>query len=224
MAPDSVNQNAQNLRVEFLKFGKHFVVQAHLITADGAPISRLKDKDHRSSAELAQSDDLIRSALEREVPREYPCGEDCSPVSAQLPAQGIGFGCQSHNVSPCLFTLLSVGFNEPQPLVDTSGDFGEYIGSVRVVEPDCFFTSHPRLATERGQRLGHCFHMRCSIRNIQRILFKPGSQSRGAHRTFNNSSPLHDALRDHVDVVLHFLADFVEKLMQADEMRPLHIG
>jgi hypothetical protein len=88
----------------------------------------------------------------------------------------------------------------------------------------CDWPGHPRLPTERGQRLGHCFHMSCSIRNVQRILLELGSQCRGAHRAFSNSSQLYGALRDHVHMVLHFLSDFVEKLMQPDDMRPLHVG
>src|SRR5580692_6057668 len=67
VAPGSVNRNAQYLRAQFLELGKHLIVQPHLVPADRTPIGRIKSEYHRPSAKLVQSDNLIGSAMKREI-------------------------------------------------------------------------------------------------------------------------------------------------------------
>jgi hypothetical protein len=50
-----------------VKFGKDFVVQRYLIPANRTPVGRVKHEDYRSSAELAQAENLIGRSVKGEV-------------------------------------------------------------------------------------------------------------------------------------------------------------
>ena len=67
MAPRPVDRNAEELSAEILKFRKHLIVKRHLITADRAPVSRIKCEHNRLPAKLAQPGGLVWCAVEAEL-------------------------------------------------------------------------------------------------------------------------------------------------------------
>src|SRR5262245_10827636 len=69
MTPCPVYGNSEKIRAVPLKLGKNFVVQRHLIATDGAPIRRIKSKNHRPPTEFAEGQFLIRRGVEREIRR-----------------------------------------------------------------------------------------------------------------------------------------------------------
>src|SRR5262245_16723645 len=98
MTPRAINGNAQKLRIELLELGQHFVVKAHLVAADRAPISRIKGEHHRSPTELGQFHGLIRGALEGEIRRGRAGAQSTGSVAAQLRPRRTLFRCIIHSL------------------------------------------------------------------------------------------------------------------------------
>jgi len=67
VTPHAVHGNAQQLGVEFLKFGKKFVVQAHLVAAHRTPVGRIERQNYRSAAQFAQGQSLIGCDVKSEI-------------------------------------------------------------------------------------------------------------------------------------------------------------
>ena len=67
MAPDAVHGDAEELGVEFLEFGEDFVVEGHLIAADGASVRGIEGEDDGAAAEFAEGEALIGSDVEGEI-------------------------------------------------------------------------------------------------------------------------------------------------------------
>ena len=67
MAPDAVDRDAEDLRFKMREFGLQLVIQRQLITADGAPVGRIEDQDHRPSAKVGEGYFLIRGGCKRKV-------------------------------------------------------------------------------------------------------------------------------------------------------------
>ena len=61
VAPDAINGNAQKFGIEFCEFGKNFVVESHLISADGAEIRGIKRENYGTAAKFAERETLIGS-------------------------------------------------------------------------------------------------------------------------------------------------------------------
>src|SRR5580693_9402628 len=59
VAPNAVDGDAEKFGVELCEFGKHFVVESHLIAADGAEVRGIKREDYRTAAEFAEREALI---------------------------------------------------------------------------------------------------------------------------------------------------------------------
>ena len=81
MGPAPVDRNPENFRVELLKFRQDLVVKRQLIRADGAPICGIKSENDRASFEIAETDPLIRGAVQGKIGRFGSRGQDCFSFS-----------------------------------------------------------------------------------------------------------------------------------------------
>src|SRR6185295_12329575 len=69
MAPCAVHRDTKEFGVEFLKLGKHLVIESHLVAADWTPVGGIKHEHDGPPAKLTQFHGLIGRALKREVRR-----------------------------------------------------------------------------------------------------------------------------------------------------------
>src|ERR1700704_1407255 len=67
VAPDAVDGNAQQLGMKLLELRKKFVVQTHLVAADGTPVGGIKRQNHGLTAKLAQGQSLIGRHMKSEI-------------------------------------------------------------------------------------------------------------------------------------------------------------
>lgn len=67
MAPRAVDRNTDELGAELLELWKHFVVKGHLVTADWAPIRRIKGKHDWLATKFAQREPLVWRAAQFEI-------------------------------------------------------------------------------------------------------------------------------------------------------------
>ena len=56
----AVNGNAEEVGIESLEFGKDFVIERELISANGAPIGRIKNQDDGLSAVIGKAQEFSR--------------------------------------------------------------------------------------------------------------------------------------------------------------------
>jgi hypothetical protein len=69
VAPGTVHRDANQFRAEAFELRENFVVERHLIAANGAPIGRIKGEHDGLATKLAQLHRLIGSAVKTEVRR-----------------------------------------------------------------------------------------------------------------------------------------------------------
>src|SRR5262245_65463875 len=67
MAPDTIDRNAEQVRVKAAKLGQEFIIEHHLVPTHWAPVSRVESEDYRSAAKFTQRDGLIRGSVQCEV-------------------------------------------------------------------------------------------------------------------------------------------------------------
>ena len=67
MTPGAVNRNAHQFSIKTLEILQDFVVERHLIAANGTPVCRIKREHHISAAKIAQARTLIRGAAQIEI-------------------------------------------------------------------------------------------------------------------------------------------------------------
>jgi hypothetical protein len=64
MAPRTIHRNPQKRRFELLEFREYFVVEGHLIAADGAPVRRIESQNEWLAEQLAEGEFLIGCDME----------------------------------------------------------------------------------------------------------------------------------------------------------------
>jgi hypothetical protein len=67
MTPRTVNRDAHNFSLIFLKLGKDLVVKSHLVSAHRAPIRGIEGQYNRLTSQIAEGKALIRSHGQSEV-------------------------------------------------------------------------------------------------------------------------------------------------------------
>ena len=66
VAPHTVDGNAKQLCAVFVELPMHFVVDRHLIPADGAPVGWVERQHDWPAAEVGEPDHLVGGGLKRE--------------------------------------------------------------------------------------------------------------------------------------------------------------
>src|SRR5712672_83056 len=107
VTPCAIHRDAKEFRVEGFEFRQHFIVEGHLVAADGAPVSGIKCQHDGSPAKVAQADLLVRGALECEIGSGCACWERRGIVACRA---RLLLG--SHLSMP-LFCCLGMSFDKP---------------------------------------------------------------------------------------------------------------
>ena len=114
-----------------------------------------------------------------------------------------------------------MGFDKPQPFIYATGNFGEQVRRVGVIQLVRLIDGIARFMSKSGQRFGDGFDVRHAIGNRERILFQPRARRRHPHGAFSDAAQWHDAFGDHIHVGLHVLVHLVEKFVQAETVVPI---
>src|SRR5215510_13633105 len=67
MTPDTIDRNAEEVRMKAAKLREKFIVEHHLVPTHWAPVSRVEGEDCGRAAQFAQRDGLIRGRMQGEV-------------------------------------------------------------------------------------------------------------------------------------------------------------
>jgi hypothetical protein len=67
VTPDAIDGDAEDRGAIFFELRKGLVVEANLITANRAPVGRIKGEDDGLAFEIAEGQNLVRSCMQREV-------------------------------------------------------------------------------------------------------------------------------------------------------------
>ncbi len=116
-----------------------------------------------------------------------------------------------------------MGFDEPEIAVGASGDLSEDVRGVGVLEFIGALDSLSNEFTVKGDGMGEFRVVLRSAGNFLWILRLARMGSCGADGPLGGSTELDNPLGDDIDMFSSVGVDLVEKFVQGDEVRPLHI-
>jgi hypothetical protein len=98
MAPHRVDRDAYLFRTIPLEFRTHLVVEDHLVSADGAPVSRLESDDRRFTREVAEGQGLIGRDVQCEFGARVPGAGLTTAMSTPLTVKPLNSGHRAATV------------------------------------------------------------------------------------------------------------------------------
>ena len=116
-----------------------------------------------------------------------------------------------------------MSFDEPEPLIDSSRDFGKEVGSIRIIQVVRLGDGTPSLVTKGREGGDNTADVRCALGDGQRILIKLRADGCNAHSSFCDAAELDNAFSDQIDIRLDGLGNFIEQLVKANEVRALDV-
>ena len=118
---------------------------------------------------------------------------------------------------------VQVGLQEPQVLVDFTGDSREQIRGIRISGPGGFIDARANLGAEAGYRVGQRLDVLNPLGDVLGIGRQRAAAGYRCNRSVGDPAQSRDPLRKRIDVILDVLGYLVKKLMQSDEVRALHV-
>src|SRR5690242_6201216 len=112
---------------------------------------------------------------------------------------------------------------EPELLVSLAAHLGEEIGRVGVSKAGGFVDRLAHRGAEGGDRARERLEMLRSRGNGEGVRRQRGSRSDRLQRALGGTTERGDALRNQIHELPHLVGDLVEKLVERDEIRTLHV-
>src|SRR5207249_11508426 len=97
-----------------------------------------------------------------------------------------------------LFGGLRMGFHKPEPFVYATGNLGENVSRIGIIQFVRLIDRIASFMSKSGQRFGNGLDMSLSVSDIKRVFFKARTGRRHSRSALGDASQWHDALRNQI--------------------------